>query len=161
MNCLGISSDRDLVLRSVGLLKLTGYGIESELSFSRCTTPFSCIWAHRTRRVVFPVRHFRGHAGRGGLDQAGIFSARHFRGHRGSGERRSWRLQSIRRSLCLQNCCSASPTTTNSHCLWKWPAALLLMSLSQQRRNMAANRFTRLATVSKSSEIQCLLGCML
>jgi hypothetical protein len=50
------------------------------------------------------VRHFRGHSDSGDPDET-----RHiFGGHSGSGERHSWKLQSIRRSPCPQKCHTAS-----------------------------------------------------
>ena len=56
------------------------------------------------RQGVFQVRHFRGHSDSGDLDET-----RHiFGGHSGSGERHSWKLQSIRRSPCPQKCHTAS-----------------------------------------------------
>jgi hypothetical protein len=67
-------------------------------------TPFSYIWAPWMRRGVFQARHFRGHSDSGGPDET-----RHiFGGHSGSGERHSWKLQSIRRSPCPQKCHTAS-----------------------------------------------------
>jgi len=50
----------------------------------------------------------------------------------------SWRLQSIRRSLCPQNCCAANTTINNSYFL-KWPTALFLLSQSRRMRNTAVN----------------------
>jgi hypothetical protein len=56
------------------------------------------------RLGVFQVRHFRRHS-----DSRDPDETRHiFGGHSSSGERHSWKLQSIRRSPCPQKCHTAS-----------------------------------------------------